>query len=65
MGLLPTYAEVGILATILLLLLKILQATSVGGEPGTAIVFIQEHYHLSAGLFILVSSVVDGQLVLS
>jgi MFS family permease len=43
MGLLPTYAEVGILATILLVLFRILQGVSVGGEAGTAIVFIQEH----------------------
>jgi len=43
MGLLPTYVEVGILATILLVLFRILQGISVGGEAGTAIVFIQEH----------------------
>jgi MFS family permease len=43
MGLLPTYAEVGILATILLVLFRILQGVSIGGEAGTAIVFIQEH----------------------
>jgi len=43
MGLLPTYAEAGILATILLVLFRILQGISVGGESGTGIAFVQEH----------------------
>jgi MFS family permease len=42
-GLLPTYAEVGILATILLVLFRILQGIAYGGEGGPAIVFLLEH----------------------
>ncbi|MFU9137232.1 MFS transporter [Erwinia tasmaniensis] len=43
MGLLPTYATLGIAAPILLLLLRMLQGAAVGGEVPGAWVFVAEH----------------------
>ncbi|HOX72530.1 MFS transporter [Dokdonella sp.] len=43
MGLLPTYASLGIAAPILLLLLRVLQGAAVGGEVPGAWVFVSEH----------------------
>ncbi len=43
MAILPTYYQVGILAPILLLLFRILQGISVGGEYTSSIVYIGEH----------------------
>lgn len=43
MGLLPTYAQIGIAAPILLLLMRILQGAAVGGEIPGACVFVTEH----------------------
>lgn len=43
MGLLPTYASIGIAAPVLLLLLRMLQGAAVGGEVPGAWVFVSEH----------------------
>ena len=43
MGLLPVYAQVGALAPVLLLLLRIVQGVAIGGEVPGAWVFVAEH----------------------
>lgn len=43
MGLLPTYASLGIAAPLLLLALRILQGAAIGGEVPGAWVFVSEH----------------------
>ena len=70
MGLLPTYAQAGVLAPILLLLLRIMQGAAIGGEAPGAWVFVSEHVPprhrtlacgaLSAGLC---SGILIGSLV--
>lgn len=42
-GLLPTYATIGIMAPILLLLMRVLQGAAIGGEVPGAWVFVAEH----------------------
>src|SRR5439155_12455026 len=42
-GLLPTYAAIGIAAPLLLLLMRILQGVAIGGEVPGAWVFVAEH----------------------
>lgn len=42
-GLLPTYAQWGVLAPILLLLLRVVQGVAIGGEVPGAWVFVAEH----------------------
>ena len=42
-GLLPTYAQLGLLAPLLLLLLRIVQGIAIGGEIPGAWVFVAEH----------------------
>ncbi|MGO4702450.1 MFS transporter [Dyella sp. 2RAB6] len=42
-GLLPTYAQLGVLAPMLLLLLRVVQGVAIGGEVPGAWVFVAEH----------------------
>ncbi|MDQ0073410.1 MFS family permease [Variovorax boronicumulans] len=42
-GLLPTYASIGIAAPVALIILRLLQGLAMGGEYGGAIVYVAEH----------------------
>src|ERR1017187_4961276 len=42
-GLLPTYAGVGLVSTVLLVLLRLLQGLALGGEYGGAATYVAEH----------------------
>ncbi len=42
-GLLPTYAQVGPIAPILLIVMRIIQGTALGGEYGGAAIYVAEH----------------------
>src|SRR5882724_3021883 len=42
-GLVPTYAKIGMVAPIILLLIRVLQGLALGGEYGGAAVYVAEH----------------------
>ncbi|SEE05281.1 MFS transporter [Streptomyces sp. TLI_105] len=42
-GLLPTYSQIGVLAPLLLVLIRMIQSLAVGGEWGGAVLFAVEH----------------------
>ena len=42
-GLLPNYASIGVLAPIILIILRLLQGLALGGEYGGAVVYVAEH----------------------
>lgn len=42
-GLLPTYAQIGVAAPIILLLIRVLQGLALGGQYGGAAVYVAEH----------------------
>src|SRR2546422_1110248 len=43
MGLIPTYAQIGLVAPALLVLLRIIQGLALGGEYGGAAIYVAEH----------------------
>ena len=47
---LPSYSTVGIIATILFVILRIIQGTAIGGEIPSAIVFIKESINKHSGV---------------
>ena len=65
-GLMPTYARIGILAPVVLLLLRILQGVAVGGEVPGAWVFVSEHVrpsHVGIACGILTAGLTGGILL--
>lgn len=65
-GLLPTYATIGIAAPLLLLTMRIMQGAAIGGEVPGAWVFIAEHVparHMGLGLGILTCGISGGSLL--
>ena len=42
-GILPSYASIGLLAPVLLIMLRLLQGLAIGGEYGGAVVYVAEH----------------------
>lgn len=66
MGLLPTYATVGLLAPVLLLVLRLLQGAAVGGEVPGAWVFVAEHVparHIGYACGLLTGGLTSGILL--
>jgi len=66
MGLLPTYSRIGVLAPLLLLLLRVLQGAAIGGEAPGAWVFVSEHVsprHRNLACGALSSGLIAGILI--
>ena len=62
-GLLPTYAAIGVAAPILLLLMRVLQGAAIGGEMPGAWVFVAEHAparHYGFAIGALTSGITGG-----
>jgi len=65
-GLLPTYASIGVTAAILLLAMRILQGAAIGGEMPGAWVFISEHtphQRYGLGIGVLTAGITGGILL--
>ncbi|MEE1866008.1 MFS transporter [Pseudomonas auratipiscis] len=65
-GIMPTYAQIGYLAPLLLLLLRVLQGAAVGGEVPSAWVFVAEHAppaHRGYALGVLQAGLTFGYLL--
>lgn len=65
-GLLPTYESVGILAPILLLMMRLLQGIALGGEVPSAHVFVTEHvksHHLGLANSLIAAGLTFGVLI--
>lgn len=66
MGLLPTYEQIGILAPILLLIMRIIQGAAIGGEVPGAWVFVAEHApprHVGYACGVMTAGIVAGILL--
>jgi MFS family permease len=66
MGVLPTYAQIGIFAPLLLLLLRVIQGAAIGGEVPGAWVFVSEHVparHIGLACGTLTSGLTAGILL--
>ena len=65
-GLLPTYASIGVAAPLLLLAMRVLQGAAIGGEMPGAWVFVAEHVpqrHYGLGIGTLTSGITGGILL--
>ena len=65
-GLLPTYASIGIAAPLLLLAMRVLQGAAIGGEMPGAWVFVAEHvpaHRYGFGVGLLTSGITGGILL--
>jgi MFS family permease len=65
-GIMPTYATIGILAPVLLILMRMLQGAAIGGEMPGAWVFIAEHTpknRYGLGIGVLTSGITGGILL--
>jgi MFS family permease len=66
MGLLPTYAQIGMWAPILLLVMRVIQGAAIGGEVPGAWVFVSEHVpqkHMGYACGTLTSGLTAGILL--